>query len=791
MVRQMFVCLGILCAGTAFPGSVFDPADLQLIDDVDIGSATPGHRFVESTAGASRVASIFGRQTRVMDRHEDARYFAVRLGEGAGLVAGAAYVLQVDYPEDVARSMVIVNRGAEIFRGFSSGQALGDNITGYGNSNPESLDLPLSGQHETWETLFFLHDRTGDLVVRRGDWQFPLDSTDFPLGPGDGFWVIIAQNLGSQMPVAQGAAVSRIRLYKLLDEEKYELPIHLPPPPLPHRHVFFREEMADRVIDHPDSNERAVPDDADWYEYKMRLMRFLGIRTFTKDMLEFGHNQGFDAARYGGYAWWIEPSYKDRWAKVVQRLSSYCFEAMPYFEYAGSTGSTFGLGPLRRAQPLDDEAPQYPDYTDVGWSENFNVDLTDPEALVDLQHTLEVTVVDFADQVPFAGVWLRQRLSHLPISFADATRQRYASDRGVVTPTRAELQESQALLDDYYGWWFDRRAAFFESIRSWLATRIGPDTALLFTPEYGEPGPRLLGNNHLVNDSPAVWKPLMPLDGTSSGAWWTSTPLVDVIADQAYLDAVLAGPTDSDGHEVWHSAPPPDPQRYTATPLTRVTIPINRAYTVGSAPVLEAFDDAVGGNLAVARMHYLNEDRLVTAAVDAAHTWGDNGLIGYFVADIERAGAYSMLEEALAVANGNARFIGHLTGNSFNRGFPLFARRFYAAFLSLPALPSNVVESAADHSDVVVRRIDTLDHGTWFAIVNAGRTTLSDVSITFGETGHLVDSATGILIAENVSSWNVDLEPFELRAFRLTSGSVPLFSNGFDSGLAPWSFHTP
>ena len=26
-------------------------------------------------------------------------------------------------------------------------------------------------------------------------------------------------------------------------------------------------------------------DDADWYEYKMRLMRFLGIRTFTKDML--------------------------------------------------------------------------------------------------------------------------------------------------------------------------------------------------------------------------------------------------------------------------------------------------------------------------------------------------------------------------------------------------------------------------------------------------------------------------------------------------------------------------
>ena len=69
-------------------------------------------------------------------------------------------------------------------------------------------------------------------MVRRGDWQYPLDSTDFPLSPSDGFWVIVAQNLGSQMPVAQGAAVSRIRLYRLLDEEKYEQPIHLPPSPL-------------------------------------------------------------------------------------------------------------------------------------------------------------------------------------------------------------------------------------------------------------------------------------------------------------------------------------------------------------------------------------------------------------------------------------------------------------------------------------------------------------------------------------------------------------------------------
>jgi hypothetical protein len=779
----------MLCAGFASAQSVFDPVDLELIDSVAIGSATPGHRFVESAAGATRIAEILGRDTRVMDAHEDARYFAVRLGEGQGLVAGAAYVLQVEYPEDVSRSMVIVNRGAEIFRGVATGQALGDNINGYGNSNPESLDLPLSGEHETWEMLFFLHQRTGDLVVRRGDWMSPLNSTDFPLGPDDGFWVIIAQNLGSQMPVAQGAAVSAIRLYRLLDEAKYRQPLNHPPPGVPRRHVFFREEMADRVIDHADPAERAVPDDADWYEYKMRLMRFLGINTLTKDLLEFGHNQGFDAAAYGGYQWWIEPSYKDRWSRVLGRAQAYDFSILPYFEYAGSTGATLGLGPQRRAEPLDDSAPQFPDYTNIGWSENFNADLTDPDTLTDLQHTLEVTVVDFADEIDFAGVWLRQRLSHLPISFADATRQRFGADRGVSTPTRAALQGDPNLLDDYYDWWFGKRAAFFESVRSWLSAQIGSDSALLFTAEYGEPGPPLLGNNHLVNDDDTTWGPLMPLPEIAS--WWVSTPLADVIGEDRYLDAVLAGPNDWSTYEMWHSAPPPDPQNYLDLPLVRPTLAINRQYTVGSTDVLEVFADSDGGNFAVARMYYLNEDRLLTAEGDESGAWGDNGLIGYFVADYEHAGPFSMLEEALAVANGNARFIAHLTGNSFNRGFPYFARRFYHALLSLPALPGEILPAAADDVRVSVRRIPAGVHGTWYAVVNTARVPLAGVNVTFGETGHITDSATGNQLSSSASSWTVDLDPFELRALRLTNGPLPLFADGFEFGLAAWSATKP
>ena len=41
----------------------------------------------------------------------------------------------------------------------------------------------------------------------------------------------------------------------------------------------------------------------DWYRFKARRMRFLGMNTFSKDLLEFGANQGWDSTPYGGNKW--------------------------------------------------------------------------------------------------------------------------------------------------------------------------------------------------------------------------------------------------------------------------------------------------------------------------------------------------------------------------------------------------------------------------------------------------------------------------------------------------------
>ena len=63
-------------------------------------------------------------------------------------------------------------------------------------------------------------------------------------------------------------------------------------------------------------------------------------------------------------------------------------------------------------------------------------------------------------------------------------------------------------------------------------------------------------------------------------------------------------------------------------------------------------------------------------------------MLGYFVADIERAGPFCMMAEALAMANGDPTMIGYLVGSNYGRGFPGYVRDFNANFLALPALPS-------------------------------------------------------------------------------------------------------
>ena len=142
----------------------------------------------------------------------------------------------------------------------------------------------------------------------------------------------------------------------------------------------------------------------------------------------------------------------------------------------------------------------------------------------------------------------------------------------------------------------------------------------------------------------------------------------------------------------------------------------------------------------------------------------DQSILGYFVADMERTGPYSMLSQAVAVAKGDPRFLGYLTGGSYGVGAPEYVRNFNANFLALPAVPSKVLDGVAGDENVTVRQISTDAHGTWYAVVNTG---MQPVTTTVTLPGGPVKAVVSGEALSDDGTVEVTLYPFELQAWHV------------------------
>jgi hypothetical protein len=378
----------------------FDYQTLKLVDEITFGpdaDSQNAHAFKESTTGFSQVQTLLGKSCRVMpNTSDDGEYFAYQLANNAGLSAGKAYVLVVDYPEDKPRSVVILNHGAEINRGFHTGTTVGDALYApYDRPTAESMHYGLSQQLRSWQQFFHLHDRFPGLDSK------PRSTGDRPQLPKDGFWLAVSQFSQRNSPLSAGAAVCRIALYEAPELADYRQNLTLPPAGLPQRQLFYREEMADGVVTSKIENQRGVNDPIDWYEYKARLLNFLGMNTYSQDLLEFGHNQGWDIGPYTAKdeSWYVMSQYPHRWEQVLNRLmkGEYALNLLPYYEYSGSNGAD-GLGTQKVSEPLYRDDGRY---TQASWSEKSNIDVSDPRAVADAIKLLDATLVSqFKGQRP-------------------------------------------------------------------------------------------------------------------------------------------------------------------------------------------------------------------------------------------------------------------------------------------------------------------------------------------------------------------------------------------------------
>lgn len=793
-------------------GTKFDPefGTLTLVDSFD--PVSPGTRETQmEPAGAFTTPTILGRQALMLTPQNTAgsmkaSYAAFLVGKNKGLVAGKAYVLEFDYPDDAARHMVFLNRGADLVRTVATGKELGDNREQYAYPNPESMAYPLTNQWKTYRFYFTLHDRFQPLAAVRNE----VD-TKRPYGPADGFWVAVGQFNPYGNPTNEGAVMGQVRLYAVNDTASATLAINYPPGNLPHRRTFWREEMNDStaLCQRGDSVVNTDPTSATyanagvcnpatgtspgtttntWLEYKMKLSKVLGFNVFTKDLLEFGHNQGFKTSNYGGSKWYYSARVAF-WPDMVQKAATYGLEVMPYFEYYGAMGegefsttscpSEDAAGNSFCASNLLDSAyqckkpwgqtqakcfmPSYGSqkncepltrvekrYTPYSWAETACVDVSDPNALVDVKKLVAANVLDLKDTASFAGVWFRTRVGSWPISFSDATRARYAADRNVVTPTKADLRASSSLRADYYVWWNGKRKAYLTAIRDYLrAGKAGnngvANADVLFTSYHEEglpiPAPSY-GDTRVVTDDTNSWS---IINGDSRWQYrYSPISYLTWLSDKRYettlsamnlpTDAQFAGTGSYD--EMAHGTPPADPVNYQNGEGVLMTMPYGRQYTVADPALLQKFSTQKG--MALVHHFPLNEDDGTgnftnDSANGSFKNWPMSGHFGYFVSDVERSTPYTMLTEVKGVANADPYWIGYLSSNSFNTGAPQDLRRFNAAYLAWPAQPSLKVTAASSTSGVIVRDMVT-SAGKFVAVFNTDMTAKTGVQINLGAT---------------------------------------------------------
>ena len=350
---RLAICLGTILAGPllAAPPAAgeFDRLldALPVLDEIDPAAQPPVHEF---PAQASVVTNLLGQPARWLPMTDGPKVLAWVIGRGHDLTPGSAYLLSVEFPDDVPRAIFLANRGADLTRGFATGSATGDARQQYVQPSLESLAYPQSGQWQRYRSLFFLHHRFQGVYAQRD-----ARKGGRPFTPADGFHVVVFQTKRLNDPRSQGAAIGHIRLHAVPDATQLFAQVESLPAGLPRRRVFLREEMGDEPVSARDPADRGALDPVEWYVAKARLLRVLGFNTFGKDLLEFGYNQGWDS---GDQNWVMnaQPPVNDLWQRLVPRLAAEGLDLMPYYEYKGALGVQSAqppsLGWQRRAEKL-------------------------------------------------------------------------------------------------------------------------------------------------------------------------------------------------------------------------------------------------------------------------------------------------------------------------------------------------------------------------------------------------------------------------------------------------------
>lgn len=743
--------------------------DLSLVDEVDCATDTT-HEFHEHASNASSVQTILGSECRVLPHPSDeAGFFSYRLGKEKGLVAHDMYLLVVEYPEDVPRTATLINRAMNSRNGFHTGISVGETMVAHiiGQTHPESMNVPLSGAYNRLEQVMFLNENV-----------FPYNTTDSYIdSESEGFDVIIHVFSAADSPDSAGAAVRAIRLYRMNDEKGLATPVNYPVGDAPKRHVTWRDEMG---------KHNAYSSNADRYDnfrMKMRLMKELGIDTWSRDMLEFGYNQYWDVsyANNGNSNWMYANS--DYWTTEIDIYADAGIYLLPFYEYAGSRGPG-GLGVNSGRKAVQMFRGGYGGHynlfvANANGASGANVDITDDAAYTDFAAILDCTILRYKDRANFLGAWIRNRGS-MPVSFSENARNRFCADTGRASGSVSiddlsnvseygdeayryicQMMYKPALYQEYRTWWNGKRAQWLKAMQQHLADGGLAGAKVYFSGVWGEAGWELQNLayyrdyfNCVAAEDADAWKALSGSTAKTCGIDEMSWNYTHYGIDN---DSFTWFPD-----EYNHAAPRNDPETYTNVSDVAICYPYHGVHT--TIPASAATYRNASGDLFFSRHFCLYE--------------GCGNGVGYFTTEMDRCGRAIMLPELYALAYQDPTLIGFMQGGHLARNCTKEFRDFNEHFLSLPAVKGTVLWGGGwGIKPYTVRKYKTAD-ATYYAIVNTSSQSfdnsqkyLSDESGTFT----LYDTVTGETTTLGGGYACFTLEPYQLKVYSTAAPDTPRF----------------
>lgn len=720
-----------------------DYGALTLVDEIDCSLSLaddPDHLFREYPAGWSTVEDILDVPTRVMHHKSDTCcYVSWRVGKGKGIVPNEPYVLVVDYPDEAPRSVTVFNFGNATRHGYHTGWTAGDSWSPpYVTQSIESWAIPYSGETKQLVQVMVPFEKSKQ--YNGSDTRIPMDTDGFDLN----FGIIKA----GEAPDSVGLAVSAIRLYKIDSYDVARPTIPYPAEGLPRRIVTSREEMGDG----DDFAGFAHPQD--FYKGRAKMIRLLGMNTCSKDLLEFGYQQNFPGDSRWGYA-------TDYWTEIVDNLAAEDVSILPFYEYHGSRGAS-GIGYMDSLKPwtlssAKDASWKYL-FSNQSYVYNCMVDLTNDEALWDLQKLFQKTIQPYLGKANFLGMWIRNR-GAMPMGFNDGAIGRFNQDTGR-NVTRADIYNNgnyrgTELYNAYREWWYGKRCSIFSRLQGLISGQL-PGAKVYYTNTIEEPGEFWAnwGNPRpaLISDEEGYTYQGKNFNEYTGKNWSTR---IDTAAGQYWPNALNADCPTWGNYEVHHSAPADDPHNYTNLDNVALCYPFNTVWTVADKTASARYRNK-SGDLPFVRHYSLNENDFRNAS--------NQEICGYYTCDWDHAGRAVMLSELYAMAYDDPTMLAYLFTANLVRNDSTYVREFNLNYLSLPAMKGEVLVGGGWPETFTVRRYVT-DKGTYWAVINCDSKPWSGTVDFRTEASQIWYTVSGQPLPLSSGKATLSLEPFQMVCF--------------------------